>query len=160
MSSFRACCLITMSFCSPKTLTKFYREHQGDVHTHKPQIPEFSRRMTMVCRHMLVPACPFLFFSWGLSLGTSAVTQITVSHSLRQWILSSQAREDNLIIQDEDRKAYVWPCTRGRTWGARGTATKEITDPKPKITYHTVRDFAVEMEEKEIYLVKMLGGDM
>lgn len=44
--------------------------------------------------------------------------------------------------------------------GVRGTATKEITDPGPKITYHKVRDFAVEMEERETYLVKMLGGDI
>ena len=88
------------------------------------------------------------------------MTQITVSHSLRQWILCFQAKEDNLTIRDEDRKANVWPSTWGRTWGVRGTATKEITDPRLKITYHKVRDFAVEMEEKETYLVKMLGGHM
>lgn len=36
-------------------------------------------------------------------------------------------------------------------------ATKEITDPRLKTTYHKVRDSATEMKDKEIYLVTMLG---
>lgn len=44
--------------------------------------------------------------------------------------------------------------------GGSRDSYKRDQDPTLKITYHKVRDFAVDMEEKENYLVKMLGGDM